>query len=64
VKVFFTYLAITPIHRKEKSCVETLERLAQMKDLWTGVIEAAGGATQFDTGAIDPTAIASKKGDI
>lgn len=64
MKVFFTYLAITPIHRKEKSCVETLERLAQMKDLWTGVIEAAGGATQFDTGAIDPTAIASKKGDI
>jgi len=63
VKVFFTYLAITPIHRKEQGCVETLERLAQMKDLWTAVIEAAGGTTQFDTGAIDPTAIAPKKGD-
>jgi hypothetical protein len=63
VKVFFTYLAITPIHRKEQGCVETLQRLAQMKDLWTAAIEAAGGATQFDTGAIDPTAIAPKKGD-
>jgi hypothetical protein len=63
VRVFFTYLAITPIHRKEKGCVETLGRLAQMKDLWTAAIEAAGGTTQFDTGAIDPATIAPKKGD-
>lgn len=62
VKVFFTYLAITPIHRK--GCVETLGRLAQMKDLWTAAIEAAGGTAQFDTGAIDGTAIAPKKGDV
>jgi hypothetical protein len=61
VKVFFTYLAITPLNRK--GCVETLERVAQMKDLWTAAIEAAGGTVQFDTAVIDPAAIAPKKGD-
>ena len=62
VKVFFTFMAVTSIHRK--GCVETLDRLAQMRDLWTAAIEAAGGTAQFDTGVIDPSAITPKqKGD-
>jgi hypothetical protein len=61
VKVFFTYFAIAPMHRH--GCVETLERLAQMKDLWTAAVEAAGGTPQFDSGGIDSTAITTKKGD-
>ena len=63
VRVFFTYVAITPIHRKQKGCVETHARLAQIKDLWTAAVEAAGGSAQFDTGTIDPAALALKKGD-
>jgi len=59
VKVFFTYMTITEIHRK--GCVETLQRLAQIKDAWTAAIEAAGGTVQFDTGAIDTNAIAPKQ---
>jgi hypothetical protein len=62
VKVFFTFMTITPIHRK--GCAETLDRLSQMQTLWTAAIEAAGGTAQFDTGAIDTTAIVPKqKGD-
>lgn len=61
-RVFFTFMTITEIHRK--GCVETLDRLATMRDLWTAAIEAAGGTTQFDTGVIDTAAIAPKqKGD-
>lgn len=63
VKVYFTYLTITPIHRKEKGCGETLERLAQIRDLWTAAIEAAGGSAQFDTSTVDSAVLALKKGD-
>jgi len=58
-RVFFTFMTITTIHRK--GCVETLDRLAQMRDLWTAAIEAAGGTAQFDTGVIDPSLIAPKQ---
>lgn len=61
-RVFLTFMTITEIHRK--GCVETLDRLATMRDLWTAAIEAAGGTPQFNTGAIDTSAIAPKdKGD-
>jgi hypothetical protein len=63
VTVSFTYLTITPIHRKERGCVETLARLAQIRELWTAAIEAAGGTADFSTTTIDPTTITPKKGD-
>jgi len=63
VTVSFTYLTITPIHRKERGCVETLARLAQIRELWTAAIEAAGGTAEFNTTTIDPTTITPKKGD-
>jgi hypothetical protein len=63
VTVSFTYLTITPIHRKERGCVETLARLAHIRELWTAAIEAAGGTAEFNATTIDPTAITPKKGD-
>ena len=58
-RVFFTFMTITEIRRK--GCAVTLDRLATMRELWTAAIEAAGGTAHFDTGVVDPNAIAPKE---